>query len=241
MCIGCLKGVWSKLRCTEKWHFGGRHPVFLWSRRCDTMLPMTLPFERVKISLTSAYLIRIIWVRVLLRGLIMKITTWIAAAAIALLGTAATAATVQLTADTTAAIGTVPGQDFVPQLTAVGATTLYSGNMSLITSGPVNLTFTLVGAESGFQNSLLFGGSSVITEFANGAAADFATGAFGNNGNPNTFSTSFGGGDLASVLSFEAYDFSTATTCRSALQTTSSASSQTRQYRCADLVLSCSG
>jgi len=67
--------------------------------------------------------------------------------------------------------------------------------------GPRNykVTFSLVGAESGFTNSLLFDGSAIITENANGSIADFSTGALLG----KTFSTIVSGGtDLASLLSY---------------------------------------
>jgi len=143
----------------------------------------------------------------------MKFSHFLAAAAIAFAGSAATAATVQLSADTTEALAGVPGQDFIPQLTAAGATTLYSGNTSLVADGPVRLTFSLVASESGFQNTLLYDGASVVTEIQNGGLADFTTGARANfGGAANSFSVNFFGGDFASLLSFEARDFSAGTT-----------------------------
>jgi len=95
----------------------------------------------------------------------------------------------------------VPGQAFKGKLNAAGADTLFEGPSSL-TLGPKDykVTFSLVAAESGFSNSLLFNGSTVITESANGSLTDFTTGALAG----QSFSTVVTGGtDLASLLSFE--------------------------------------
>lgn len=136
----------------------------------------------------------------------MKFKLLIAAAAVAFSANVATAATVSLSADQAISpVTAIPNQDFVPELNAAGVDTLFAENLSLILSGPANLTFSLVAAESGFQNTLLFDGTSVITETANGGSGtDFTTNVL----QGQQFTTSFGGGDLASVLTFEALDFS---------------------------------
>ncbi|MEM7508842.1 MAG: VPLPA-CTERM sorting domain-containing protein [Pseudomonadota bacterium] len=146
----------------------------------------------------------------------MKFSYLIAGAAIAFSTTMVQAATVDLDLGVGAAapadINTIPGQDFIPELTAAGATHLYAGPLTLTPDGPVRLTFSLVASESGFVNTFLFNGSPEITEIGNGGIADFTTGARNNAGNPNTFSVNFFGGDVASAISFEAFDNSTSTT-----------------------------
>lgn len=100
-----------------------------------------------------------------------------------------------------------PGQNFLTQLLGVtggaGSSTLYSGDaatpLKLEASGKVKLTFSLVAAESGFDNELLFGGAPIITETESNASVDFATGVL----NGQTFSTVVSGStDIASLLSF---------------------------------------
>lgn len=141
----------------------------------------------------------------------MRLITIMAAAAFAIAGTVANASTIALTtAVTPEAVNTIPGQDFQAQLIAAGATHLYSGPLSLISDGPVKVSFSLVAAESGFVNSLLLSGSPIITENANGSLADFQVGAL----RSQTFTFNFAGGDLASLLSFgvQAFNPSTLTT-----------------------------
>lgn len=119
------------------------------------------------------------------------------------LGSAAVASTVSLTGGTPVVAlgaGSPAGQDFVTQLLAAGVDTLYSGPLQLNARGPVEVTFSLVAAESGFSNSLLFDDTTVITEtVGNASVADFLTDTLLG----QTFSTSFAGGDLAALLSFD--------------------------------------
>lgn len=139
----------------------------------------------------------------------MKFANLLVAAAFTLAGTVASAATITLGGGSSQDILTVPGQDFVTELTAVGATTLYSGPLTLTTDGPVRLTFSLVGAESGFMNSLTFGGAKIITENGNGGdGTDFATNVL----QGQTYSKNFFDGDLAAVLGFSAFDYSSGLT-----------------------------
>lgn len=102
-----------------------------------------------------------------------------------------------------------PGQDFLPELLGVtggaGNSTLYSGDtttpLSLIASGgdEIRLIFSLVAAESDFDNELLFNGSSVISENEFFDSVDFATGVL----NGETFSVDVAfGTDIASLLTF---------------------------------------
>ena len=132
----------------------------------------------------------------------MTLRMLMAAMALAVSGAAASAAPVSLVGggpglDT----DLVPGQNFISQLNAAGGDTLYEGPLSLNLAGKnYKVTFSLVGAESGFINSLLFNGVKIITENANGALADFSTGALLG----KTFTTIVAGGtDLASLLSYE--------------------------------------
>jgi hypothetical protein len=140
----------------------------------------------------------------------MEKTKLLAAAALVCMGSAAAASTVtiNLTGGTSELLTAVPlnppGQDFVSELQATGATTLYSGPLEL-TLGPSSryqVTFSLVAAESRFDNSLTFDGSTIISENANGNLPDFTVGAlFG-----QTFSTILGGGtDLAARLGFDVH------------------------------------
>lgn len=139
----------------------------------------------------------------------MKMRNLLAAAAFAVVGTVGHAATISLSSGVAPEpTASVIGQAFVPQLTTAGATHLYRGPMTLLTNGPVRLTFTLVGAESAFRNTLLFSGSDIITENGNGSAADFETGII----QGESFEVASFDGDLASVLTFEAFDFSTTST-----------------------------
>lgn len=139
-------------------------------------------------------------------GTMTKSIRKIALASALALGTAlpATAATVELTsgvAPLTVEPGSPVGQDFVPELLAAGVTHLYSGPLSLVLSGPATVTFSLVGAESGFSNSLLFDGVEVIKEtYSKSALADFTVGALGG----KMFETIIldAGVDLAKLLSF---------------------------------------
>jgi len=132
------------------------------------------------------------------------------AATIALttLGTAGSAATVDLDFTTSEALtATTPiGQDFVPQLAAAGVTNLFSGPLSLI-GGPSIVEFTLVGAESGFSNALKYNGDVVVAEAINNASGaatgDFLTGQQDGGLGQNSFVTKFDGGDLAELLSFQ--------------------------------------
>jgi len=136
----------------------------------------------------------------------MKLRTFIGAAAITLLGTVGHAATISLSAASSEAIATIPGQDFIPELTAAGATHLYSGPLSLTTDGPVKLTFSLVAAESNFGNALRVNGAEVIVESESGGTggglADFTTGAL----DGETFEIGAFDGDLASILTFSVFD-----------------------------------
>ncbi len=134
--------------------------------------------------------------------------TYLAAATIALttLGTAASAAT--LTADTTLGLapGVPAGQDFVADLQAAGVTDLYSGNTSIMIDREVRVTFTLVGAESTFDNTLIFDGTDIIKEgidSAEVAAPDMLTGTLAGGFGMDSYVTNFLGGDLASLLSFQ--------------------------------------
>lgn len=113
----------------------------------------------------------------------------------------ASAATVNLTAGAAGVdVTTVPGQDFVGDLQGVGANTLFSGPLELIASGPLRLTFSLVAAESGFNNALLFDGVVHIQENVGNGSVDFATGVL----NGQTFSTTIAaGGNFAPRLSFD--------------------------------------
>lgn len=136
----------------------------------------------------------------------MKLRTFIGAAALTLLGTVGHAATISLSAASSEAIATIPGQDFIPELTAAGATHLYSGPLSLTTDGPVKLTFSLVAAESNFGNALRVNGAEVIVESESGGTggglADFTTGAL----DGETFEIGVFDGDLASILTFSVFD-----------------------------------
>lgn len=142
----------------------------------------------------------------------MRLITIMAAAAFAIAGTVANASTIALnTAVAPEAVNTIPGQDFQAQLIAAGATHLYSGPLSLISDGPVKVSFSLVAAESNFRNSLLLNGSTIITENGgNGGLANFQIGEL----QSQTFTFNFAGGDLASLLSFgvEAFNPSVFTT-----------------------------
>ena len=139
----------------------------------------------------------------------MKIRNFIAGATLLIAGTAAHAATVSLsTADPGLDINLVPGQDFVTELTAAGATHLFSGPLDLNVADPVKLTFSLVAAESGFQNSLLYDGTPIITETLNGNLADFTVGAL----EGQVAEKNFFGGDLADILSFSIRTFNPSTT-----------------------------
>lgn len=132
---------------------------------------------------------------------------YLAAATIALttLGSAAGAAT--LTADTTLGLapGQPAGQDFVTELQAAGVTDLYSGNTSIMIDREVRVTFTLVGAESSFNNTLLFDGVDIIAEAIGAAqvATPMLTGLLDGGLGLNQYVTNFTGGDLASLLSFQ--------------------------------------
>lgn len=130
-----------------------------------------------------------------------QISTAIALSA-ALFGGAATAATVSLTGGTPViaiAPGSPVGQDFVPHLLATGATHLYSGPLSLTATEAVRVTFSVVGAESGYSNALMYDGTRVVRETVGNTAVDFTTGIL----NGETYSTVFAGGDLASLLTFD--------------------------------------
>lgn len=138
----------------------------------------------------------------------MKITHFAAAAVIAVAGTAASANTVSLddtglgTVTLSAAPVAPPGQDFVGQLQGAGVDELYfpdTNPMSLVLAKDSIVTFSLVGAESGWTNELLFNGTSVITETGNGAVSDFLTQDLG-----QTFQTGplTAGTDLATLLEF---------------------------------------
>jgi hypothetical protein len=118
-----------------------------------------------------------------------------------LAATSASAATVALTAEAAGVdVTTVPGQDFISDLQGVGANTLFSGPLELIASGPLRLTFSLVAAESGFNNALLFDGVVHIQENVGNGSVDFATGVL----NGQTFSTTIAaGGNFAPLLSFD--------------------------------------
>jgi len=138
----------------------------------------------------------------------MVMKTLLTASAVAV-ATASTAlgATISLTGGTpTADVGDVPGQDFVSDLQGVGATTLYSGPLQLNAAGPVKLTFSLVAAESGFNNALLYDGTAIITENVSNDSVDFATGVL----NGQTAMRIFAGGDLADLLSFDINNNATA-------------------------------
>jgi hypothetical protein len=140
----------------------------------------------------------------------MKIAKWLAVAALVSVGGTASAATVALTGGTpTIAVTTAPtpaGQDFTQQLLDAGADTLYSGPLQLTLSGRSRVTFSLVGVESGFDNSLVLAGvGTIISETVSGPVAltDFTTGALSDDGAVQTFTADFGGGtDLASLLTF---------------------------------------
>jgi len=113
----------------------------------------------------------------------------------------ASAATVNLVAaDAGVDVTTVPGQNFESDLQGVDANTLFSGPLQLTASGPLRLTFSLVAAESGFNNALLFDGVVRIQENVGNGKVDFATGVL----NSQTFSTTIAaGGDFAPRLSFD--------------------------------------
>ncbi|WP_272491272.1 VPLPA-CTERM sorting domain-containing protein [Roseovarius autotrophicus] len=136
------------------------------------------------------------------------IKTFLAASALAIAtSSVASAATVNLTsAEIGMAVDSISGQAFTSQLESVGASTLFTGDpetpLQLIASGPLRLTFSLVAAESGFNNALLFDGTTVIQENVSNESVDFATGIL----NGQTFSTVVGAGDFASRLSFSIGD-----------------------------------
>lgn len=138
----------------------------------------------------------------------MKVRTLLAAAAFAVTGTLGHAATIALSADNAEAIGGIANQDFTTELGNAGATHLYSGNMSLITDGPVKVKFSLVGAESDFTNRLQVNGVSVIKESETGGnggngLADFTAGAL----DGEMFEIGSFTGDLASILTFQIRNF----------------------------------
>lgn len=142
----------------------------------------------------------------------MKFANLLAAGAVALSASAVSAATIDLTSTNSEALGSIVDQAFVTELSNAGVTTLYSSDMTLTPDGPVKLTFSLVASESGFVNSLLFDGSTIITEIGNGGLADFTTGVRPNGGGgvaPNFFEVNYFGTDLAADLSFEAVDGAT--------------------------------
>jgi hypothetical protein len=136
----------------------------------------------------------------------MKLSHLLAAAVFAVSGTAASANTVSLVtgvgspAPIVVAAGSPPGQDFVPQLLAAGGNTLYAGPLQLILSQASRVTFTLVAAESAFDNVLNFNGSPAMTEtFSKANVANFLTDTLGG----QMFSTILAAGtDIASLLSF---------------------------------------
>lgn len=146
----------------------------------------------------------------------MKLTKFLIAATCAagFMTTGAVASTVALTNDVGApaplAVGPgVPvGQNFVTQLLAAGVTHLYSGPLSITSSEPLKATFSLVGGESSFSNTLNFMGAPIITEnFGTLSLPDFTTGAL----NGETASVIFNG-DLAALLSFTSPSFAGAFT-----------------------------
>ncbi|SEW44270.1 VPLPA-CTERM protein sorting domain-containing protein [Cognatiyoonia koreensis] len=142
----------------------------------------------------------------------MKTYLTAAAVALATLGTAASAAT--LTADTTLGLapGSPAGQDFVTELQGAGATDLFSGNLSIILNQERRVTFTLVGAESSFDNTLVFNGSDIIAESigsggAGQAVANMTTDLLDGGLGLNSFTTVLGSGvDIASLLTFRVGD-----------------------------------
>lgn len=136
----------------------------------------------------------------------MKTLLTAATVAIASFGTMGSAATIALdSAVPTIAVapGSPAGQDFVPELLAAGVTHLYSGPISLIAANrPSRVTFDLVGAESGFNDSLSLNGDKIIAENQNGSAADFLTDTLVGGLGLDSFTFDWMGGDLASLLSF---------------------------------------
>ena len=106
----------------------------------------------------------------------------------------ASAATVKVIAGP----GATAANSFQAQLDAAGAGTFYDPSDIKVAKGGVILTFSGVGAESGFANSFVVG-DNVISEPRrnNQALSDFTTGfLFG------SFSVKFGPGSLANLLTF---------------------------------------
>ncbi len=101
---------------------------------------------------------------------------FLVAAALAASAGVASAASVSFTGTNQGALPLV--NDFKSDLEGAGAGTLYTDITSLTFSGAARVKFTLVAAESLFDNSFFVDGAAVVTETANGKAADFILGSF---------------------------------------------------------------
>jgi len=113
--------------------------------------------------------------------------------ALALSAGMASAATVAITGTNTPVAG---NNDFVSQLgSALNPTLTFLTNASFTLSGPARLTFTSVGAESGFVNSFAATGAGVLLE-TEGSVSNFLTGGFA------SITGIFSGGLLDALLSF---------------------------------------
>lgn len=113
----------------------------------------------------------------------------------------ASAATVLLSNGSSEALDSMPGQDFATELQAADATTMWRGPLSLTLTDNARLTFTLVAANSSWDNSFNFQGATVLTETFHTVAADsLLTGSLG--GQAYTTGTIAGGTVISDFLSF---------------------------------------